>query len=33
MLRPRSSMVGSIEFGDPDLPAKVDELQRGFGES
>jgi predicted transcriptional regulator len=33
MLRPRSAMLGSIEFGDPDLPHKVDELMHGFGES
>jgi hypothetical protein len=33
MMRPRSRMVGSLVFGDPDLPAKVDELLSGFGES
>jgi hypothetical protein len=33
LVRPRSSMFGSIDFGDPDLPSKVDELLRGFGES
>jgi hypothetical protein len=33
MLRPRSSMLGSIEFGDPDLPGKVDDLLNGFGEA
>jgi hypothetical protein len=31
-LRPRSSMLGSLDFGDPDLPDKVDELLSGFGE-
>jgi hypothetical protein len=31
--RPRSRMLGTIEFGDPDLPCKVDEiLAEGFGE-
>jgi len=31
--RPRSNMLGSINFGDPDLPYKVDEiLAEGFGE-
>jgi len=31
--RPRSSMLGSINFGDPDLPYKVDEiLAEGFGQ-
>jgi hypothetical protein len=31
--RPRSRMLGTIEFGDPDLPYKVDEiLAEGFGE-
>jgi hypothetical protein len=30
--RPRSSMLGTIEFGDPELPFKVDEiLAGGFG--
>jgi predicted transcriptional regulator len=33
LIRPRSSMLGSIDFGDQDLPSKVDELLRGFGES
>lgn len=33
MLRPRSGMLASIEFGDPDLPSKVDELLGGFGQS
>jgi hypothetical protein len=32
MLRPRSTLLGSIHFGDPDLPSKVDELLHGFGE-
>ncbi|HEY1643972.1 MAG TPA: CopG family transcriptional regulator [Streptosporangiaceae bacterium] len=33
LLRPRSQMLGSIAFGDPDLPYKVDEiLAEGFGE-
>lgn len=31
--RPRSKLLGSINFGDPDLPGKVDEiLAEGFGE-
>jgi hypothetical protein len=31
--RPRSQLLGSINFGDPDLPDKVDEiLAGGFGE-
>lgn len=31
--RPRSRMLGSISFGDPDLPDKVDGiLAAGFGE-
>lgn len=31
--RPRSQMLGSINFDDPDLPYKVDEiLAEGFGE-
>jgi len=31
--RPRTSMLGSINFGDPDLPYKVDEiLAEGFGQ-
>ena len=31
--RPRSHLIGSIRFGDPDLPYKVDEiLAGGFGE-
>jgi hypothetical protein len=31
--RPRSAMLGTIEFDDPDLPFKVDEaLAGGFGE-
>jgi Ribbon-helix-helix protein, copG family len=31
--RPRSTMMGTINFGDPDLPYKVDEvLAEGFGE-
>jgi len=30
--RPRSSMMGTIDFGDPDLALKVDEvLAEGFG--
>jgi hypothetical protein len=30
--RPRSRMLGTIEFGDPDLPFKVDEIMaEGFG--
>ncbi|HEY3733628.1 MAG TPA: CopG family transcriptional regulator [Streptosporangiaceae bacterium] len=30
---PRSRLVGAIEFGDPDLPFKVDELLAGgFGQ-
>jgi predicted transcriptional regulator len=33
ILRPRSAMLGSIEFGDPDLPNQVDELMHGFGDS
>lgn len=31
--RPRSELLGSIRFGDPDLPSKVDEiLAEGFGQ-
>jgi hypothetical protein len=31
--RRHSSLLGTIEFGDPDLPYKVDEiLAQGFGE-
>jgi Arc/MetJ-type ribon-helix-helix transcriptional regulator len=31
--RPRSRMLGTIDFGDPALPYKVDEiLAEGFGE-
>jgi hypothetical protein len=31
--RPRSRILGTIEFDDPDLPFKVDEaLAEGFGE-
>ncbi len=31
--RPRSQLLGSIRFGDPDLPGKVDEiLAEGFGQ-
>jgi hypothetical protein len=31
--RPRSKMIGTIPFDDPDLPYKVDEiLAEGFGE-
>jgi hypothetical protein len=31
--RPRSQLLGSIRFGDPDLPHKVDEiLAGGFGQ-
>jgi hypothetical protein len=31
--RPRSAMFGTIDFGDPDLPFKVDDvLAEGFGE-
>jgi hypothetical protein len=33
MLRPRSRMFGSLEFGDPDSAAKVDEYLVGFGEN
>jgi hypothetical protein len=30
--RPRSNLLGTINFGDPDLPDKVDEvLAEGFG--
>jgi hypothetical protein len=33
LARPRSSLIGSINFGDPGLPDKVDEyLDQGFGE-
>jgi hypothetical protein len=32
--RPRSGLLGSISFGDPDLPDKVDEiLAEGFGDA
>jgi Ribbon-helix-helix protein, copG family len=32
--RPRSELLGSISFGDPDLPDKVDEiLAEGFGDA
>ena len=31
--RPRSRLVGTLEFGDPELPFKVDELlAEGFGQ-
>jgi hypothetical protein len=31
--RTRSQLIGSIQFGDPDLPGKVDEiLAGGFGQ-
>jgi hypothetical protein len=31
--RPRSRLLGSIRFGDPDLPDRVDEiLADGFGD-
>jgi Ribbon-helix-helix protein, copG family len=33
MLRPRSKMIGSLDFGDPDFAEKVDEYLAGFGES
>jgi hypothetical protein len=33
MRRPETNMLGSINFGDPDLPDKVDEiLAGGFGQ-
>jgi hypothetical protein len=33
LTRPRSQMIGTIAFGDPDLPYKVDDfLAQGFGE-
>ncbi len=32
--RPHSELLGSITFGDPDLPDKVDEiLAEGFGDA
>ena len=33
MVRPRSTMIGSLDFGDPDFAEKVDEYLAGFGES
>jgi hypothetical protein len=33
MVRPRSKMIGSLDFGDPDFAEKVDEYLAGFGES
>jgi hypothetical protein len=33
MLRPRSKMFGSLDFGDPDFAEKVDEYLVGFGEN
>jgi hypothetical protein len=33
LVRPRSTMLGSLEFGDPDFARKVDEMLDGFGES
>jgi hypothetical protein len=33
LVRPRSTMLGSLEFGDPDFARKADEMLDGFGES
>lgn len=33
MLRPRSKMFGSLEFGDPDFAENVDKYLVGFGEN
>jgi Ribbon-helix-helix protein, copG family len=33
LIRPRSALLGTMRFGDPDLALKVDEvLAEGFGE-
>jgi hypothetical protein len=33
MLRPRSTMLGSLDFGDPDFAENVDKYLVGFGEN
>ena len=33
MLRPRSQMIGSLDFGDPDFAEHIDDYLIGFGES
>jgi Ribbon-helix-helix protein, copG family len=33
MVRPRSTMLGSIDWDPPDLPERVDDFMTGFGES
>jgi Ribbon-helix-helix protein, copG family len=31
MLRPRSTMIGSLDFGDPDFARNADDYLEGFG--
>jgi hypothetical protein len=33
MVRPRSTMLGSLDFGDPDFAENVDKYLAGFGEN
>jgi hypothetical protein len=33
MLRPHSTMLGSLDFGDPDYARNADDHLEGFGES
>ena len=33
MVRPRSTMLGSLDFGDPDYARNADDYLEGFGES
>lgn len=33
IVRPRSTMLGSLDFGDPDFAENVDKYLAGFGEN
>jgi hypothetical protein len=33
LVRPRSTMLGSLDFGDPDFARQAGEMLDGFGES